>query len=310
MTETLRLTPAEILQHDIANEAAAALTPGVLKQGTAAPRQTAVAGLDGHLFVGLGTNNWEKQYAGRVNIDDAWFAAWAALLAKREAEAQRRGVTLCNLILPEKQVVMPEMRWRQPPSPDQRPLMQLLRRLPTGDSIYYAADDLIAAKTAAPIWARRNSHWTASGCLVTVGALAARLGVGADIETLRFACRRVRTTHDLPVHFFGDPPLVDALELLANGPYVFEHHARQTTGRNTGSAYGIHNPDAPDQRRLVIFGDSFSYEFGLGAALSALFAEVAFHWGKSIQWDRVEALRADIVISEAAERFLVTLPSA
>ena len=29
-----------------------------------------VAGLDGFLFVGVGSNNWERQFSGEINIDN------------------------------------------------------------------------------------------------------------------------------------------------------------------------------------------------------------------------------------------------
>ena len=68
------------------------------------------------------------------------------------------------------------------------------------------------------------------------------------------------------------------------------------------------NRAAPDGRRIMIFGDSFSYGAGLGAFLSAVFRETAFFWSKDVLWDEVDRYRPDIVVWQTAERFLATVP--
>lgn len=310
MSEALRLTIAEIRQADVEIEGRAAQTPDRLKPGTTSHGATAVAGCGGNLFIGLGSNRWEHHYMGRVDIARNWFEAWREVLERRQDEARRRGVELWNFVIPEKQVVIPEQRWTDPPSADGRPFRQLLDHLVPEHQVHYALPALTAAKAQGPVYFVRNSHWCASGCLAAVVELTRALGVTAEVENLRFAYRRATTAHDLPMHFFESPLEVELGRLDANGPYTFEHHTLPTTGSYVGSQYGIRNPEAPDPRRVAIFGDSFTYDAGLAWALSGVFAEVSFLWSKGIVWEFVEATRADVVLWESAERFMVTLPAA
>lgn len=309
MTEVLRLTPAEIRARDTETEIEAARTPDRLKPGAQSVNGTAVAGLRGQFFIGEGSNRWEIHYLGRVDIEPPWFNAWKRLLDRRQAEARTRGVELWNLIIPEKQVVLPELRWSAPlPPADKRPFAQLLPHIAPEHRLYYGLESLEAAKPDGPVFFVRNSHWCPTGCLAGIRGLVEAMGVTVDFAGLQFAYEMVRGTHDLPLHFFENPFKVDAGLLRANGEYTFENHTLPTTGRYVGSSYGIRNPDAPDPRRVVIFGDSFSYDAGVAFTLSAVFRDVSFFWTKNVEWKVVEAQRADLVIWESAERFMVTLP--
>lgn len=305
-----RLSLAEIRRLDAELHQASADTGVRLKPGTLSPNAVAVVGLDGYLFISNGANHWERQYLGDVRIDPSWIAAWRDVFARRQAEAERRGLVLWNLIIPEKQSVLPEKRWAAPlPDGGRRPLMQLLPVLGPEARVLHAAEALVAASEQAPVYFRRNSHWTPSGCCAALLALLQTMGVAVDGEALRFAYSSRRGAHDLPVHFFEQPTEEQYGLLAPAGDYSF-NTGSLADGRFTGIRYGIGNPAAPDARRIIVFGDSFSYDAGFAAALSAVFREVVFIWSKDVAWAEVESYRADLVIWESAERFLATLPSA
>jgi hypothetical protein len=307
MTEILRLTPAEIRAADAELEARAAAESVRLRGGTLSPGSQAVSGREGQLFIGLGSNNWERHCVGNVDIDTAWFDYWRGLLAERQAEARRRGVEMWNVVVPEKQVVLPELRWAEPPDCGMRPMGQLLRRLGPEHRMYYAAPDLLAAKAQGPVYHVRDSHWCASGVLAATRGLLQAMGVTVDFDALRFAYARVRRTHDLPLHFLDAPIEVEAGRLRPNGRYAHHYDAREV-GRHVGSQFRIVNPDAPDPRRVGVCGDSYSWEDGLPFALSGVFAEVYFLWSKDLSWDMAAAERCDLLIWESAERFISTTP--
>jgi hypothetical protein len=306
----LRLSLAEIWRLDAEFHAASAEVGVGLRAGVLSPNAVAVAGLDGYLFISNGANYWERQYLGEVKVDPSWVAGWLDVFARRQAEAQRRGLVLWNLIVPEKQSVVPEKRWGEPlPDGGRRPLLQLLPTLGPEAQVLYGADALIAAGAQAPTYFRRNSHWTPSGCCAVMFALLYAMGVAVDAEALRFAYSRHQGGQDLPVHFFEAPTGEEFGLLAPAGEYSF-NLGSLADGRFTGMRYGIGNPAAPDARRVIVFGDSFSYDAGFAAALSAVFQEVVFIWSKDVAWAEVESYRADLVIWESAERFLATLPSA
>lgn len=310
-SDVLRLTLAEIRALDAEMEARADVAAYRLKPGTLSPSAVAVAGLDGALFISNGVNRWENQFIGEVPATPAWLAAWRQLLARRQAEAAARRILLWNLVIPEKQVAAPEQRWAGPaPDGARRPLSALLPLLDPEIRLFYAADAMARAKAQAPIHFRRNSHWTPSACCAVLFELFAKMDVAADADTQRFAYRRMREVHDLAKHFFTPAPEEERGALAPSGAYLFEQRTAPITGRNTGTSFHLRNPDAPDPRRVMVFGDSFSADEGLALALSAVFVEVRFFWAKDVSWSLVDGLGADVVLWESAERFLVTAPQA
>lgn len=280
-----------------------------LRPGTQSPRGAVCVGHDGYLFIGNGGNAWERQYHGEFPITAQWRQQWTGVFARRRAEAAARGVRLAHLVCPEKQAVLPEKRWTSPPSDGSgRPVRHLLTLASDDDHLLYPAAALSAAHAVAPAVFRHNSHWTASGCLVAADAVLQALGEPAFDAGITFAAQ-IRNHHqDLTVHLFHPPPTEDMLQLTANG-FVIDDDP-QHAGRNTGSGYAIRNAAAPDRRTLVIFGDSYVRDAGLGYALSARFGQVVFRWSKDIDWALVERLGAQLVLWESAERFLVTAPAA
>jgi len=313
MAEVSSLTLAELRAVDVEVDALAG--PGHaasgLKPGVTSPNAVAVAGREGYLFIGDGANRWERQLLSETPPPEAWREAWMRVLAGRQAEAARRGVRLETLIVPEKQVIYPDKRWGpQPPDIGRRPVAGLLPRLGADLRVRYPVLELRAARALGPAFHRHNSHWTPSGCGAVLTALAAHLGAPVDWTTQRFAYRRHSTAQDLTGHLFDPAPAEETGALERVGEVWFDDPQYEKTGRNTGSTYGVRNPRAPDARRVVVFGDSYAFDAGLGAALSAVFAQVVFVWSKAARWDAVEAHGADIVICETAERFMATVPDA
>ncbi|MEW5686861.1 MAG: hypothetical protein AB1942_18235 [Pseudomonadota bacterium] len=285
---------------------ASALKPGVVS-GTGA----AVAGHDGYLFIADGANLWEKRFHIDKPVVAAFLDGWRGLLDRRAGEAQARGVTLLNLVVPEKQVIYPDKRWPDLASPGaMRPLKQLLAALGPDAPLIYPADALIAARPDVPVFFRHDSHWTPSGCLVAAGEVVAALRDGVDLSDVAFAADREIGPLDLAVHFLEPAPSEERLSLRFGGEIIFDNRDFRPGARLTGMSFGLRNTAAPDPRRLVLFGDSYSSGQGLVAAMSAIFSEVIFVWSKAVDWAVVETHRADIVLWESAERFLVTLPEA
>lgn len=308
----LRLTAVQVRALDRDLDAAGADSPaGWLKSGVTSPGNVAVAGADGFLFIGDGANRWESQFALQQAMPEAWLADWARVLAARQEAAASRGIDLWNLVIPEKQVIYPEKRWpKGGPAGERRPMKQL-QALAAGEAgLVYPEEALQACKSGGIAYSRRNSHWTSSGCLAVLGALLDEMGAEVNLPAAEFAARRTAAPHDLTVHFFDPAPPEAAIWLVTPGELAFDNRHFELTGQHRGSIHVLRNPAAPDPRRVVVFGDSYSYDVGFTGALSALFADVTFIWSKNVVWDLVGQYRGDIVIWESAERFLLTAPTA
>lgn len=279
-----------------------------LKPGTTSANQIAVAGEAGYMFIANGANQWERQYAGDMPVPPAWIEGWVKVIDNRRSTAAARGVMLRQMVVPEKQAVYFERRWPNVADPGaKRPLRILQANLP-GDALLYPDAELRAEKSRAPTYFRHNSHWTPSGCLVALGTILAGVAPAMTLNSITFACARETLQQDLSAHMFEPAPFEERLTLVPAGEVFLDNKQYETTGRVTGSSYGVRNPAAPDPRKLILFGDSYAYDEGLSAALSAVFSEVVFIWSKAVLWDQVTAFGSEVVIWQTAERFLATLP--
>lgn len=271
----------------------------------------AVAGVEGFLFIGDGANRWEQQYLGELAVAQSWLDGWCAVLAARQGEAGARGLQLWNFVVPEKQVVLPDKRWLDGEARGSgRPLKRLMEVLSADARLLYPEAALREAQALAPTYFRHNSHWTCWGCCAAVGVLLEALSAASPLADLDFAAQRLTDSHDLTSHFFAPPPREEMLFLTPVGEMTNDNRHLLPPGRHQGATYTLRNPEAPDPRRLILFGDSYAYEHGLSFVLGAAFAEVVFVWSKSVIWDLVDKNGADLVVWESAERYLATLPQA
>lgn len=284
--------------------AASTLKPGVWSSG-----KEAVAATDGYMFIADGTNNWESQYRGTIDDPESWVSKWVDLIHQRNRMAAQSGVQLMQFVVPEKQVILPHIRWPDGrESGSNRPMAHLLAALPPDVGFVYPERALNVLLEEGPTHHRHDSHWNASGCLAAMQPLLAQIAPEINIDTLGFNVSLRNRPLDLTRHFFADPPAEEFLALVPNAVVMADNRNRALTGRYVGSFYALFNGDAPDPRKVVVMGDSYSYDHGLTFVLSAIFRSVTFVWVKSIPWETLLKEKADIVIWQHAERYMITLP--
>jgi hypothetical protein len=93
--------------------------------------------------------------------------------------------------------------------------------------------------------------------------------------------------------------------------YKEDNRVENEVGLHVGSHVIFHNPHAPNEGPIVIFGDSFSeYRPGrLTQHFAESFTEVHFLWSPNVDFDYVRRVQPRAVISELSERFATTVPS-
>lgn len=279
-----------------------------VKPGTLSPKQTAIAAKDGHMFISNGHNKWELQYLGGLTGLEGWSEKWTDLFDRRAAFAEQRDVQLLHFVVPEKQVILPHIRWpEEPKDGSDRPIRHLQRQA-AGMRFIYPEAELRSSLDIAPTHHRHDSHWNASGCCAAMQPLLSAINPQIDIATVPLKTILKHSAHDLTQHFFVEPPAEEYLFLTPNGQVVADNEHIEKTGKHVGSLYALENPGAPDGRKVMVFGDSYSYIQGMSFVLSAIFKTVVFLWSKNIIWDFVSAQKADIVIWESAERYIVSVP--
>lgn len=278
--------------------------------GTVSASGAVVRGFAGHLFIADGGNLWEHQLVGAVGLAEEARALWSQALSARRARAADLRVRLVQVVVPEKQIVLPMFRWLtdRAPDPSRRPLPAIQAAGPEG-AILYPVEALRRHQPWCELYWRGNSHWCATGCIIVAQAVLAALLEAAPMLEPRVCLERVAFRHDLSTHFPEDTAIEEIIRIREAGPRIFDNMMFANTGHYGGSHYIIRNLDAPVRESLVIFGDSNSCDMGLSAALSAVFTDVHFLWSKTVDWAYVEEMRARFVVWESAERFLITPPA-
>ncbi|MGT2487122.1 alginate O-acetyltransferase AlgX-related protein [Methylobacterium oryzae CBMB20] len=229
-----------------------------------------------------------------------------------------------HTVIPDKLAIYPDLLGRPFPGLDDPPGIRLAR-LVAGDSGAAMVDlqtPLLAARTEEPVYLRTDTHWTYRGYLTAYRALCAALDAPVAAHVFAGTSVSERFTFDLGEKLV--PPVdedyvaYDFTRAGRRGP-TQTHWSRcgnrgeavRPRGLFVGSRVVLENEDAPDPRRVVLFGDSYIYSPGarLTAMLAETFGEVHAIWSANIDWAYVEAVRPDVVIFEIAERFLRQVPS-
>ncbi|MDR6899608.1 alginate O-acetyltransferase AlgX-related protein [Rhizobium miluonense] len=283
----------------------------ILNYGVATANNVAIVGADSYLFIGDGANEWEKQFLGKARLNLGWARKWEKLFKMRRKRAEHEGVQLVNFVIPEKQVLLSHKRWPGIESGlvgAARPMRRLLASLRQDASLLYPEQELRQAEAIAPVYSRHDSHWSVFGCCIAMQALLREIGDTPPLEQLKLAVTRCNRPRDLLMHFFNTSITEDTLRLDQNGVRKEYNEKPERTGRFNGTYYKLQNENAPDKRRIAVFGDSYSFTEGVTYVLSAIFETVVFLWSKDIDWLLIAEQEINVVVWEHAERFMITIP--
>jgi hypothetical protein len=277
--------------------------------------------------VAVGHEGW-LYWVGRAREVEAFYGdtatsrrilrRWARLIGLRARRLDRLGIRHVHTVVPDKLAVYPDLLGRPFPGLDDPPGVRLAR-LVAQDRAAPMVDlltPLLATRADEPVYLRTDTHWTYRGYLTAYRALCEALSAPVAEHVFAGTSARERFTFDLGEKL---SPTIDE-EYVA---YDFPRRAHRTEanalvqvresgqavrprGLFVGSRVVLTNPEAPDPRRVVLFGDSYIYSPGarLTAMLAETFAEVHAIWSANIDWGYVEAVRPDVFIFEIAERFL------
>ena len=243
---------------------------------------------------------------------------WARRVARRAAQAEALGARYVQIVVPEKIAVHDEGLSEPWPDIVRPPCVRLAVLQPV-----YVLDllaPLRAARDAGPVYLHTDTHWTHLGYRTAYRVLCEALAAPIAPTTLVGEIVPDRFTFDLGGKL--SPPESETYEVYhfprraarveANSLVRLREsgQALRTTGLFVGSRVVLRNPEAPDSRRLVLFGDSYTFDQGsrITAFLAESFAEVHAIWSADVDWTYVASVKPDLIVCETAERFLRRVP--
>lgn len=253
-----------------------------------------------------------EQYLGTDRFTPAALEAWVAAMEARRAWLAARGIPLVVLIPPNKHTIYPEMLpdWVAKRQGSTRLDQVMARVAGTKLEVIDLRADLLAAKAAAPVFFRQDSHWTSAGAFAGYRRLAdwiaARHPAFRPLRAEDLAARdlaRPRPGEDLDLArmlgILGRVPEPDRL-LLPQG----RMRDRDALMRS-GAAHDVFTSDAPGPS-VLLFRDSFGLEMLPFLAESLPRLIVAEHRRGGFDAALVEETRPDLVVYEIVERLLMS----
>jgi hypothetical protein len=274
---------------------------------------------DGWVFLLGGSNSVRDYWINGKSINDITLERWLEVYKKRVSFFKQQNIKYLSIFAPEKLTIYSN-KCSLKVNEDKIPSHQLMNYLAKEESISNVILDIIpylrSQSETYLTYHKTDSHWNFVGAYSAYQLIQSRLKQPVFKEALAQPRNFNWNIMDLGGKF--DPPLREKTfyykssgnftRTYANDLVKFkeENNRENDVGFHVGSYVIYKNDKAISNKKVMIFGDSFSeYRDHLLTGLMAeTYAEVHFVWSTSLDFDLILKEKPDIVISEMAERFI------
>lgn len=294
-------------------------TPVLLPVGLKSLDEALVMGEEGHAFLIGGSNDVLASF-DRSNAAEHEERArrWADLFATRNTRSLQRKIDYVQCIIPEKISVMPEISGLEVETPG--PTLRFLERQMALRQV--ACPSLLTvlrqAERCYDLFDRMDTHLSASGSFLCFMALLAALDIHLPAQP-DFLLPETPILGDVSDRFFN-VPLLCRSETISRVPVpLSEDELRLASqydppgGGHIGIRRIFENRNAPVQKKVIAFANSFFERGGVPKTLSWWFArtfrEFHFIWSPDFDWEYVDHVKPDILVGQTIERFLTQIPA-
>lgn len=279
-------------------------------------------GRDGWLFLVSGSNNVLDLYKNESSFTSNMADDWVELLQKRSAKFEEMGIQYLHLPAPEKLTVMSQHYQGTLENVEGSPLLQMAAK--HAAKIPCMVNVVPFFKTQPEetrLYWKTDTHWSFWGCYSAYQLLCGRMGVEPNSAMLNYPYSEIDCMFDLGAKL--DEPRMEfarfyqlaqnAKRSYANPIVRFkEEQNLEDEGHIHVGSHVIYKNTAENavDKCVMLFGDSFSEcrEHLLTGMLAETFREVHFIWNPNIDYEYVNFIQPDIVITELAERFMTLVP--
>jgi alginate O-acetyltransferase complex protein AlgJ len=263
-------------------------------------------GKDGWLFLDRDTNRLLDQHTGLLKLTDLELRAWQRVLENRIAWLGRRDIPYLFQIAPNPHVIYDDKLPDGVRTSAERPMMQLTEHLERAGSnarVLYPFDELMRHRDRA-VYPRTATHWSELGAFVAyeqlMGAMDPALG------------RRRLSMDDVD---WVEAPLPGDLGNKMNpkeeSPFVFgdirDQRAKLTLDNRIARTGRRVEFEAPDlEGTCLVVADSYAVR--VVPFLAESFRRLVFGHVPTLDYQLVEEVEPDVVITIISERFLIEVP--
>jgi alginate O-acetyltransferase complex protein AlgJ len=278
-------------------------------------------GHDGWLFLVSGSNSVLDLFKTESSFTDAHAKKWVSLLTQRKSRLAKKGIEYFHMPAPEKITVLHKYFNGDVENISGSPITQLSDRYQSEIPCFINPLPYFAEQPEEnPLFWKTDTHWSFWGSFAAYQLICDRLGIGKGVNFPDHPYQDVCRYCDLGMKL--DEPvketsriftvLQNAERVSCNKMVAFkeDNNLENAGNLHVGSSVVFRNEKAIDPRKVVLFGDSFSEyrPLSLTGMVAETFAEVHFVWSSRLDFDFIDSVNPDIVISELAERFMTRVP--
>lgn len=274
-------------------------------------------GSDGWLYLNSGNNPFFAYLRKEKCLTKSTIRLWRDLLVARHNRLSGMSISYCHVFAPEKASVYPEFI-SEPVDISRSHINVLSRDIP--GLFINLLPYFNKIKNNFQLYYKTDTHWTFEGCYAAYQIICAHLKIEPNKTLTLIPSTYANALLDLGSK--ASPPIRERIKvknlqknykrIYANIliDYKEKNHIENEVGLHVGSHAIFRNKVAPNSKKVLIFGDSFS-EYRptlLTAMMAETVSEVHFIWSSNIDYEYVERVKPDIVITELCERFAGVVP--
>ena len=264
-------------------------------------------GKNGRLFLDHDSNWAIKQFTGERLFSHRELSDWQHVLEGRVHRFGELGIPYHFLVPPNAHPVYPEDLPDEIREGAVRPIHQLLRRLEETRSparLIYPLDDILAAKPNPMLYSKTDSHWTGLAAFIAYRRLVEEIGGAVAMHVVPEEDILYHETLEMGELGYKVDPKEKSIQVM---PIVLRPSVRRVSDNrviNRGMKLVSECPDAP-QATCLVFGDSFTLL--LLHMLGASFRHLVFVHSPTVDFQVVDEVEPDLVVSVLNERFLMKI---
>lgn len=286
-----------------------------LQIGSTSFDDSAIVGRSGYLFLHQGGNSLLAQYSS--NLDQRKLNGWIEKIVQRNDFCKTLGVDFFQIIVPEKQSVMPEYYPSDIGFPT--PLLLALTETMSSQDFYLDLnkifrDNFVFENLSS--FRQVDTHLSLHGATAVISILMEKFGNAPDIWPKKTDEKIMGG--DLGNKFFSGHisekvifPLFDDWDFGNITPRLEESFDPKIGHSGVFRRWICDSPVY--KKRVLIFGNSVfergGTPLGLSWWCSRIFEETIFVWSSDVDFDLIKKRNPDVVICQTVERFLVSVPN-
>lgn len=258
-----------------------------------------ITGKNGYLYLDNDSNNSVAQFTGEKLISNTCMSAWSGYFSKLDSYSKQEGIGYVFILAPAKEIVLP---MHYPHTKGKiTPAEQFFDEFKSYN-ILYPLEELCSTDNAT--YSRLDTHWTDYGAGVVVNAALEKLGI-SNHNSFPFSFNMECKTGDLSYRL---PTLPRENRLIADFSSVKLLQVFNNNINNTGKLIVFENPAATTNKKIIVFGDSFSAN--MIPYFVKEFTRVVFvHSCSNVDYDILDHESPDFIFCEITTRFIVQPPS-